>query len=151
MAAAALVMCGECALIPLATVGAVVNIAGTAASAGPAVWKAGKLDSAFMADSVAVEMAVRSAAAELCLRTLHDSNKTKRGDIWDFQFVDDQKSNIEVVLERRTPMLCRCRVDVGFFGSEPTARLVMSRIELHLPKPAEPPATLESNVPKPPG
>jgi hypothetical protein len=144
-----LLACGGCALIPLATLGAVVDIAGTAASAGPAVWKAGKLDSAFMADSVAVRDAVRSAASELCFRTVSDAGKGKRGDVWDFQFEDDQKTSIEVILERRTPMLCLCRVNVGFFGSEPIARLVMSRIELHLPK-APAPTTSESNPPKVP-
>jgi hypothetical protein len=133
-----LLTCSSCALIPLATVGAVVDIAGTAASAGPAVYKAGKLDTAFMADSVVVESAVRAALVDLCLRTDRDSSKDKRGDIWIFQFEDDRKTKIEVILERRTRTLCSCRVDVGFFGSEPTARLVLSRIEQHLPPPPVP-------------
>jgi len=129
-----LFVCNGCALIPLATVGAVVDIAGTAASAGPAVFKAGKLDTAFMADYAAAKSAVRVAAADLHLRILCDRSRNQRGDIWEFELEDDQKTNIEIIIERRTAMLCLCRVDVGYFGSEPTARLVMSRIEQHLPK-----------------
>jgi hypothetical protein len=130
--------CGGCALIPLATVGAVVDIAGTAASAGPAVYKAGKLDTAFIADSIVVEAAVRAAAADLCLRVMRDSSKDKRGDVWVYQFEDDWKTKVEVTLERRTRMLCLCRINVGFFGSEPTARLVLTGIEQHLPPPPTP-------------
>jgi hypothetical protein len=134
-AAVCLLACNGCALIPLTTVGAVVDIAGTAASAGPAVFKAGKLDSAFMADSVLVEDAVRSAAADLGLHMIGHCTSNKRGDVFTFEFDDDLKTNIEVVLERRTRILCVCRVDVGLLGSEPTARLLMSQIEHHLPPP----------------
>ncbi len=133
--------CGGCALIPVATLGAVFDIAGAAVSTGPAVYAAGKLDTAFMADSSQVEDAVRRAAADLHLKIVHDCSQSKRGDVWLFQLEDDWKSRIEVNLERRTPTLCRCRVNVGLFGSEPTARLVMGRIELHLPPTPVPPAT----------
>jgi len=144
IAAAVSLACGGCALIPLATVGAVVDIAGTAASAGPAVFRAGKLDVAFMGDSAVVKEAVRHAAADLCLHIVCDASQSKHGEIWRFQLEDDQQTKIEVTLDRRTPMLCLCRVNVGLFGSEPTARLVMSRIEHHLPPPTAPPTTSTS-------
>jgi hypothetical protein len=136
-----LLCCSGCALIPLATLGAVVDIAGTAASAGPAVYKAGKLDTAFMNHLDDVHAAVRAAAADVDMRIASDQMKDKSGNVWVFELEDNQKSSIEVVIERRTRTLCRCRVDVGLFGSEPTARLLMSRIEQHLPPP---PATQPS-------
>lgn len=125
--------CGGCELIPLATLGAVFDIAGATAQVGPAIYHQGKLDIAFMARYADVQNAVRSAAADLRLHVLRDGQAGKADNVWNFQLQDDLKSNISVTIERRSPMLCRCRVNVGYFGSEPTARLVMKRIVSHLP------------------
>jgi hypothetical protein len=45
----------------------------------------------------------------------------------------DEIQNAAVKIEQRTQRLCRIRVDVGWFGSDPTAKLFMDRIRTHLP------------------
>ena len=129
-----LIICSGCELIPLATLGTVLEIAGTAASTGTEVYQAGKLDTAFMADRDKCRAAVLLAANDLKLRVVRDRDQCKGK--WDFQLQDDFESKIEVTLQRRTEEMCRCRVDVGLFGSRPTAELIMHRIETHLPAPS---------------
>jgi hypothetical protein len=124
-----------CAALPLATVGVMADIAGVAVSSGPTVYHAGKLDIAFMADDISVRRAVRAAAVDLDLHVTrdqsHDGNQDKG--TWDFRLRDDRQTDIDVTVEQRTPNLCWCRVDVGLFGSEPMARLIMARIHAHVP------------------
>jgi hypothetical protein len=132
--------CGGCEIITLATVSTVLDIAGTAITSGPEVFSMGKLDTALMADYGEIQKAVRRAAGELHLHLVRDRQKSKTKDIWDFQLQDDLKAKIEVTVERRSPMLCKLQVNVGLFGSEPTARLIMHRIESHLPPAATAPS-----------
>jgi len=124
-------LCGGCELLPLATLSTLFGIAGAAVSTGPVVYEQGKLDIAFMANYGDIQQAVRLAAVDLNLHLKRD--RSKSADSWDFQLQDDQKSKIEVTIERRTPMLARCRIDVGLLGSQPTAQLVLNRIRSHLP------------------
>jgi Protein of unknown function (DUF3568) len=135
-----LIACSGCDLIPLATLGTVLGIAGTAASTGTEVYQAGKLDTAFMADRDKCRDAVLLAALDLKLHVVRDRELCKGK--WDFQLQDDLKSKIEVTLQRRTEQMCRCRVNVGLFGSRPTAELIMHRIQTHLPA--------QSTMPAPP-
>jgi len=129
-----LIACSGCELIPLATLGTVLGIAGTAASTGTEVYQAGKLDTAFMADRDKCRDAVLMTAHDLKLCVVRDREECKGK--WDFQLQDDLKSKIEVTLQRRTEEMCRCRVDVGLFGSRPTAELILHRIQSHLPAPS---------------
>ncbi|MGA2583994.1 MAG: DUF3568 family protein [Tepidisphaeraceae bacterium] len=124
--------CGGCALIPLATLGTIFGIAGTAASTGPEIYQQGKLDTALMADFVSVQIAVRLSAEDLGLHKVRDRKASKHEAIWDFQLQDDLQSKIEITVESRAANLCRCRIDVGLFGSEPTAKLILSQIQSHL-------------------
>jgi hypothetical protein len=136
-----------CALIPLATLGTIADIAGDAASTGPTVYKMGKLDIAYLADSTTVERAARQAAYELRLIVTDDPDPSKNPAQWTFKLRDNLGSKITITVEPRTPLLCLCRVDVGVFGSEPTAKLIMTHISSHIPsapatqqqKPVEPP------------
>ena len=48
--------------------------------------------------------------------------------VWLCTLEDDRKAAISVAVERRTETLCRTRIDVGVFGSEPTARLILIRM-----------------------
>jgi hypothetical protein len=134
--------CGGCELIPIATLSAVFGIAGTAVSAGPEVFSAGKLDTSVMASEDDCRQAVRLAAGDLRLRLARDQKASGSSRVWDFQLQDDRATKIEVTVDPRSANLCRCRVNVGLFGSEPTARLIMQRIEAHLP--ASAPATMPS-------
>lgn len=132
--------CGGCALLPLSTLSTVLGMAGTAASTGPEVYEAGKLDTAFHAQAGDCRVAVRRAAAALQLHIVRDRDISGGRKRWDFRLEDDRQSEIEITVERRSPMLCWCRVDVGLLGSEPTAKLLMQVIQNHLPSPP-PPAT----------
>jgi hypothetical protein len=115
-------------------------MAGTAVSAAPEVYSAGKLDAALRVDDGDCRRAVRRAAADLQLRIVRDQKRSGGRQRWDFELQDDRKSEIEITVEKRSAMLCWCRVDVGLFGSEPTARLVMQVIESHLPPSATGPS-----------
>jgi hypothetical protein len=130
-----------CALIPLATLGTAFSIAGTVVSTGPEVYSSGKLDTAIRADSGDCRRAVRLAAADLGLRIVRDRKLPGDRQQWDFKLVDDRQSVIEITVEKRAAMLCWCQVDVGIFGSEPTAKLVMEVIESHLIPAATQPST----------
>jgi hypothetical protein len=138
------VLCAGCAAIPLATLGTVADIAGSAATTGPAVYQMGKLDITFVADFATVQHAVRLSAYDLRLIVLDDPDSNAHPGPWSIRLQDNLNSKITITVDPRTPMLCRCRVDVGLFGSEPTAKVVMSRISAHLPAA---PATQPANNP----
>jgi hypothetical protein len=126
-----------CAIASLASLGNIAGMTATAVSTGSDVYHLGKLDTAMMARYGDTIAAVRDAAADLRLRVCCDHPEA--GDdppkaVWKFEISDDVKDLIHVRIERRTELLSRCRVDVGWFGSEPTARLLMKRIRMHLPK-----------------
>jgi hypothetical protein len=126
-----LIACSGCEVISLAAAGTAIDIAGTVATAGPEAFAAGKLDTALMADYGKTRAAVEMAADDLKLRVVR--SRDLGDNKWDFQLQDDFDAKIEVTLQKRTERLCRCRVDVGFFGPRTTAELVMRRIGSHLP------------------
>ena len=127
---------GGCAAVPLATLGAVAGATASAVSTGNDIYQLGKLDTAEMARFNDAVPAARRAAAELCLEA-QGSERRKRGGLL-LSFADAKGAGLKVLVERRTDMLTRVRVDVGWFGSEPTARLFLSRMRAHLPKPPAP-------------
>ena len=134
---------GGCAAVPLATVGTLAGVTATAVSTGTDVYQLGKLDTAELAGFHAAVGAARRAAAELCL-VPRGSECRKRGGVL-LSFADTQGAGLKVLVEPRTASLVRVRVDVGWFGSEPTARLFLSRMRAHLPPPA---ATGPSRAPE---
>jgi hypothetical protein len=136
----AALVCGGCALIPLDTLSTVLGMASSAASTGPEVYRAGKLETALMIQYPQLLQDVRTAATDLRLHIARDRSDSKSGDNWDFKLRDDQNAQIEITIQRRSAMLCRCCVDVGIFGSEPTAKLIMRQIESHL-SPSRSPTT----------
>jgi hypothetical protein len=106
-----------------------VGLAASAVSMGADVYRLGKLDSA---DAVRFEQrvdAVRSAAGELGLLVVKESLDARKGE-WRCTLADDRKSNAKVFVQRRTETLCRTRINVGIFGSEPTARLILARVRI---------------------
>jgi hypothetical protein len=141
LSAVGLLACGGCQLIPLATLGAVFDIAGTAVPIGTGVYSAGHLDTAFRADAGDCRRAVRQAAADLQLQIMHYRRISGDRQRWEFEIQDDLKSKMEITVERRSPMLCWCRVDVGLFGSESTAKLLAQLIQSHLPPATTQPST----------
>jgi hypothetical protein len=131
--ALALLGSGGCAALPLATIGTAIGTVSSAAAGGSEVYSLGKLDDAFDVDYGLCRRATILAAADLALHMTTNREDDPKKRIWHFRFIDDLGSKIDVTIEGRARHLCRVRVDVGWFGSEPTAKLFMDRIRLHLP------------------
>ena len=124
---------GGCVIAPVVAAGAVVGAASSAVSTGNDVYRLGKLDTAVMANYDDSREAVREMAANLRLHIVGDAQEGKHKEIWNFQLVDDHKETVDVQIQQRSGMLCLIRVDVGWFGSQPTADLMMHAIRTHLP------------------
>jgi hypothetical protein len=121
-----------CAALPVATLGPMLGVASSAVSTGSEIYQLGKLDTAEMASFEDAVLATRAAASDLGLKV--KAKEQRKGDSLHFAFVDDKGAKVKVRLQRRTATLVRARVDVGWFGSETTARLYLSRIRAHLPR-----------------
>lgn len=133
---AALSAGGCLATLPLETIGTLAGITASAVSTGGDVYKLGKLDTAEMCRLVDATEAVRNAADDL---SLHLRRDTVRDDgVAEFFLVDDHDQQIDVHVNPRTESLMLLRIDVGLFGSEVTARLILARIRAHLPTPMPP-------------
>jgi hypothetical protein len=123
-----------CAALPLAAVGTVAGITATAVSTGADVYSMGKLDSAELATLDDVHGAVHQSAEEMGFELRREQAKPN---VFGFEFIDQRNSITKVTLEARTPRLMRIRINVGVFGNEPTARLMLKRIRTHLPNEGE--------------
>jgi len=129
VAAAGLTGAGGCATAAVASAGTMVGLAASAVSTGADAYRLGKLDSADEARYAEWVAAVHAAAAELHLKLEKESDDGKG--VYRCTLRDDRGSKIKLGVERRTETLCRTRIDVGWFGSEPTARLLLWRIRFH--------------------
>jgi hypothetical protein len=123
---AALAFCaGGCATAGIAAAGTAAGIA-SAISTGGDVYRLGKLDSA---DEIPYDQwiaACRSAAATLHYTVIKESDKGKG--VWVCILRDARRSRVDLTVDRRTESFCLTRIDVGVFGSEPTARLILATI-----------------------
>ncbi|MDY7107365.1 MAG: DUF3568 family protein [Planctomycetota bacterium] len=121
-----LALSGCAAGLDLAVIGAASQAAGT----GSAVFSAGKLKAVGMADVESARRAVLIAADETSL-TVEEVTSSRIGR-YRIVLKDDRNARVWVYLDQRTPTLTRLQVNVGLFGSEPTARLLLTRIGLAL-------------------
>jgi hypothetical protein len=128
-AATAALCAGGCTTAAVVSAGTVAGIAASAVSTGAEVYRLGKLDSADEARFDEWIAAVQAAAADLHLDIERESDNGKG--LYRCTLRDERRSKINVIVERRTETLCRTRIDVGWFGSEPTARLILARIRLY--------------------
>jgi len=127
VACAAVMMLAGCAAgLDLAVIGAASQAAGT----GSAVFSAGKLKAVGMVDAESARTAVLIAADELSLTV--EEETSPRPEKYRIVLRDDRNTHVWVNIEQRTPALTRLQVNVGLFGSEPTARLLLARIGLAL-------------------
>jgi hypothetical protein len=117
------------------------DIAGTAVTTGSSVFKDGKLDTALMASGGDLEEATRKMACDLGLRITLDRRVRPKLENWEFKLEDDHGGMIDISIVPRSSKLCLCTIDVGLWGSEPLARLMLARMMSHLPKPATQAAT----------
>ncbi|MGC4030310.1 MAG: DUF3568 family protein [Tepidisphaeraceae bacterium] len=124
---------GGCAAIPVAALGVAGNVSdigSTAFSVGTEVFSSGKLESVEFATFEQTEQAVRWMLNDLRLRVKElESDKTTAF----YKIEDDSESEVKITVTRRTAAICGVRVDVGWFGSEAYARLLLKSIRGRLP------------------
>jgi hypothetical protein len=135
-------LAGGCAAVPVATLGTLLGVGASAVSAGNDVFQLGKLDTAEMAAFDRAVAAARRAADDLSMR--HRNTDPRRGRAVRLTFEDARGAALSVRVEPRTATLVRIRIDVGWFGSETTARLFLERMRVHLPRRPEEPPTKEA-------
>lgn len=119
-------MHGCAAGVDIALIGAAAGAASSAADAGSAVYSAGKLRSVGMLDVESTRTAVLIAADELGLE-IDEENEPRPGQ-YRIVLIDELNSRIYIHLQERTPTMTRLTINIGLFGSEPTARLILKRI-----------------------
>jgi hypothetical protein len=122
---------GGCAAVPLAAAGTLAGIASSTVGAGSDLYRAGKLDAADLAAFDAVAAAAEMAGEDMGF-ALKGRAPVPAGRLR-LSYVDDRGATITVTADRRTATLTHTRIDVGLFGSETTARLMLGRIRAHLP------------------
>jgi hypothetical protein len=128
-----LLVSGGCAAASVATVGSIAGIAASSISTGAEIYNLGKLDAVEMDRFEDCDTAVRLAVSDLQLSIIKDAFDPRKSGRRSFRLSDDLKETIDIRVQRRTERLTAIRIDVGLFGSEPTARLVLARIRAHLP------------------
>lgn len=133
-------MCG-CTAATVASAGAIIGAAGSSISTSSEVFQMGKLDAVDMTEFERQIEGVRCAARDLSL-TMEKEEHNAPGQ-WRCTIADVRKTRFRVYVDRRSETLCRTRVDVGFFGSEPTARLFLTRVRLNVGGPATQPVLVE--------
>jgi hypothetical protein len=130
---AALGLGGCIAALPVAALGVagdVADIGSTAFTAGTEVFNSGKLESVEFATFDQARAAVRSTLNDLRLN-LDQSTATKTKARYDFS--DDIHDEVRIDLVQRSPAICGVRIDVGYFGSEAYARLLLKSVRGRLP------------------
>jgi len=120
-----------CAAASLASLGTLAGMAATVVTTGADVYHLGKLDSVELAREDEVITAVRQTAEELHLASVRETWESDHK--WYVLLVDDENSTIGITVEGRTATMTRARINVGVFGSEPSARLILLRLREHLP------------------
>ena len=121
-----------CAAIPLAALGTALGVGASAVSTGASVYSLGKLNSAEHATADAVRHAAEATADELDFRTLR-GGFDEAGRVYTVRWADALGATLDVVIDQRSARLTWLRIDVGVFGNEPTARLILERIRARLP------------------
>ena len=121
---------GGCAAAPLAALATVADISSDVVGTGSEVFKNGKLESVELTTFSQCEDAIRQTFTDFRLNVVYD---TRDGADRKFEVIDDTGATTDIVITRRSPVLCYIKIDVGYFGSEPLARLLLRRIRVHLP------------------
>lgn len=108
---------------------AVLGAAASAASSGSAAYKRGKLVASWMGPFDLVVAAGEVALSEMGYAIYRSSGDAREGE-WTIVAYDDDGGKIVLTVDRKTSELTDFQIDVGWFGSEPTARLVLKRMAL---------------------
>ena len=130
IAVALMVMLSGCAALPLAALGTVADVSSSIIGTGSEVFSLGKLDSVEHAKLGQCEVAVRQTVEQLHFRFTADQFDNESHT---FTIADDHDDEIAIEIHSMTARVCAIRIDVGIFGSEPLARLLLRGIRAHLP------------------
>ena len=106
---------------------AVLGAAASAASAGSAVYSRGKLHASWMAPFDLVVAAGESSFSELGMLITDSSGNAREGQ-WTIKAITGTDDEVEIRVQRETRDMTEFVIDVGWFGQEPTARLVLKRM-----------------------
>ncbi len=122
---------GLCAILNL-TAGcgveiAMIGVAASAASTGSAVYKQGKLNASWMAPFDRVVMAGEAAFIDMGMSIKKSKGDSEKGD-WTIVAVNDENEKIILTIDRKSPSLTEFQIDMGWFGREATARLLLKRM-----------------------
>jgi hypothetical protein len=122
-----------CGPVSLAALGTALGVGAAAVSTGASVYSLGKLNSAEPASADQVRHAMEAAAADLDLRSQPGGGFDESGITYTGYWADAFGAPVEVTIQQRSSRLTRLRIDVGVFGNEPTAKLILARVRDHLP------------------
>ncbi|MEM8737724.1 MAG: DUF3568 family protein [Planctomycetota bacterium] len=128
---------------------AVLGAAASAASSGSAVFKQGKLNASWMGEFEDVIAAGEHAVYDLGLRPTHSLGDPDKG-VWKIIARDEHRDTLKIDIRRQTPRLTEFQIDVGWFGRESTARLVLKRMAVAIQLDADRDGTGEAVVPPAP-
>ena len=106
---------------------AMIGAAASAASQGSAVYKRGKLNASWMGPFDMVVAAGEVAGTDLGLSIKSNTGNPAKGQ-WVTLFVTDDGDKISVKTTRKTQHLTEFQINVGWFGEESTARLLLKRM-----------------------
>ena len=106
---------------------AMIGAAASAASQGSAVYKSGKLNVAWMGNFNQVITAGEIAANDLGLLIVSTDGDAHEG-WWETKLITKDGDKIAIRTTRKTSQLIQFQIDVGWFGQESVARLVLKRM-----------------------
>lgn len=110
---------------------AMLGAASSAASSGSAVYKRGKLNASWMASFDEVVAAGEAAFDDLGMKVTRSKGNEKKGK-WAIVAVNDDKNKVKLKVDHKASRLTEFQIDVGLFGKEPTARLILKRMAVAL-------------------
>jgi len=106
---------------------AMLGAAASAASTGSAVYKQGKLNASWMASFGLVVAAGEAAFKDMGMTIEKSKGDTEKG-VWTIVAVNDDGDKITLTVDRKSARLTEFQIDMGWFGREATARLLLKRM-----------------------
>lgn len=128
---------------------AMLGAAASAASQGSAVYKRGKLNASWLAPFRLVVTAGEVAFDDLGMQIIESEGDYDKG-TWTILAINEDKNRATIKIDRKTDKLTEFQIDIGMFGKEPTARLLLKRMSLAINLGNEQVGTNEALPPPPP-
>ena len=106
-----------------------IGAAASAVSSGSAVYKHGKLDASWLGPFDQVVTAGEVAVGDMGMHLRQTHGDAEEG-VWKIVAADDHNEKVVIHITRQTPVLTEFQINVGWFGHESTARLLLKRMAL---------------------